>query len=147
MEITEDYVSFETAKLLKEKGFNESCRAFWKNWNEQTMLCHCDRSQMFEWCNNSMLEKHYNDNEEINIAAPTLQMATKWIREVSNCFIEIDYDSYENDDSVATTIGYSFSLQKKEKPDKHEYIHDWVYDTYEEAVEEAIKYCLINLIK
>ena len=23
--ITEDYVSFETAKLLKEKGFNEGC--------------------------------------------------------------------------------------------------------------------------
>ena len=30
--ITEDYVSFETAKLLKEKGFDETCRAFWKNW-------------------------------------------------------------------------------------------------------------------
>ena len=26
--ITEDYVGFETAKLLKEKGFNECCRAF-----------------------------------------------------------------------------------------------------------------------
>ena len=25
MKITEDYVSFETAKLLKEKGFNEPC--------------------------------------------------------------------------------------------------------------------------
>ena len=24
--ITEDYVSFETAKLLKEKGFDEKCR-------------------------------------------------------------------------------------------------------------------------
>ena len=26
MNITEDYVSFETAKLLKEKGFNEKCK-------------------------------------------------------------------------------------------------------------------------
>lgn len=28
--ITEDYVSFETAKLLKEKGFDESCRAVYE---------------------------------------------------------------------------------------------------------------------
>ena len=27
--ITEDYVSFETAKLLKEKGFNESCYTYY----------------------------------------------------------------------------------------------------------------------
>lgn len=147
--ITEDYVSFETAKLLKEKGFNETCRAFWKDWNGQTMLCHCSRNHVFDWCNNSMLEKHYNDNEETNIAAPTLQMACKWLREIHNYFIEIDYDSYktEDGDSVTTQIGYSFSLQKKEKPDEYEYIHDWVYDTYEETVESAIKYCLTNLIK
>jgi len=28
--ITEDYVSFETAKLLKEKGFDEECYRFWQ---------------------------------------------------------------------------------------------------------------------
>ena len=27
--ITEDYVSFETAKLLKNKGFNEECFALY----------------------------------------------------------------------------------------------------------------------
>ena len=27
--ITEDYCSYEVAKLLKEKGFNEPCRAYW----------------------------------------------------------------------------------------------------------------------
>lgn len=27
--IAEDYVSFEVAKLLKEKGFNEPCRAIY----------------------------------------------------------------------------------------------------------------------
>ena len=29
--ITEDYVSFETAKLLKEKGFDEPCQYFYDN--------------------------------------------------------------------------------------------------------------------
>lgn len=144
MSITEDYVSFETAKFLKENGYDETCRAFWKDWNEQTMLYYCDRSQAFDWCNNSMLEK-YNNNEETNIAAPTLQMAMKWLREVHNCIIMIDYDSYKSaNDSSITETGYSFTLQKKENPTEYEYIHNWVYDTYEETVEEAIKYALTN---
>ena len=29
MNLTEDYVSFETAKLLKEKGFDEPCFAYY----------------------------------------------------------------------------------------------------------------------
>jgi len=76
-------------------------------------------------------------------------MAMKWIREVGNLFIEIDYDSYETEDgdSVATQIGYSFSLQRKENPGNYEYIHNWVYETYEEAVEAAINYCLTNYVK
>ena len=79
--ITEDYVSFETAKLLKEKGFDETCRAFWKVWDNHTTICDCSPSHLFEYCHNSMLEQ-YNDDEELNIACPTLQMAMKWLREV-----------------------------------------------------------------
>ena len=30
MTIQEDYISFETAKLLKEKGFNEPIQYFYK---------------------------------------------------------------------------------------------------------------------
>ena len=30
--ITEDYVSFETAKLLKEKGFDEECQQYYGNY-------------------------------------------------------------------------------------------------------------------
>lgn len=44
------------------------------------------------------------------------------------------------------TTGYSFTLQKKEKPTDYEYIHNWVYDTYEEAVDVAIRWSLENLI-
>ena len=29
--IQEDYVSFETAKLLKEKSFDESCHAYYND--------------------------------------------------------------------------------------------------------------------
>lgn len=138
MKFTENYVTFETAKLLKEKGFNYPCMQY-------IIEGDIDKQLVF-----SEGEIDWNDAPVTKtISIPTLQMAMKWIREVGNLFIEIDYDSYETEDidSVTTQIGYSFSLQKKEKPNKYEYIHDWVYDTYEEAAEEAIKYCLINYVK
>lgn len=53
--ITEDYVSDETFKLLKEKGFDDSCCRF---------VIESD-------------ETYYR-------GAPTLQMAMKWLREVHN---------------------------------------------------------------
>lgn len=133
--ITEDYVSFLTAKLLKEKGFDGTCRAFWKDWNGQTMLCHCSRSHVFDWCHNSMLEKYYNDNEETNIAAPTLQMAMKWLREVHKlhilCYMKWKTWKFEIEEIQNCESDY----------DKNGFA------SYEEAVETAIKYCLTNLIK
>lgn len=139
--ITEDYVSFETAKLLKRKGFDEICRAFWKVWNGETNLCHCNSSHTFEYCHNSMLEQ-YNDAEETNIAAPTLQMAMKWLREVYSIHCDIGYDDL---DWFWNILDVSDSVPVEECP---KMIKDGTagHKTYEEACEAGIKYCLENLI-
>ncbi|MBQ3690873.1 MAG: hypothetical protein II937_13580 [Bacteroidales bacterium] len=135
--ITEDYVSFETAKLLKEKGFNEVCRYEYG---------------VPEVNGGYVLQEFYKPIQNCELidtayTAPTLQMAMKWLRKIHNCIIMIDYDSYESaDDSSITETGYSFTLQRKEKPTEYEYIHNLVYDTYEEVAEEGIKYCLTKLL-
>ena len=130
--ITEDYVSFDTAKLLKEKGFNEPC--------------------LKQYYNNGLLsdvsiEARYNtiDNQ---ISAPTLQMATKWLRIKHNlCVIPVmtsktireKYGCWEADiyyykgefagiDATMNACGHIFG------------------ETPEKALEEGIKYCLENLI-
>jgi len=150
MLITEDYVSFETAKLLKEKGFPQEYDIYNAMvYNEDDYEDEYEIQRMVtetKLVKAGTLSPYPASAPELKCYFPTLQMAMKWIREIHNYFIEIDYDSYEAEDgdSVVTQIGYSFSLQKKEKPDKYEYIHDWIYDTYEEAVEEAIKYVLTN---
>ena len=67
--ITEDYVSFEIAKLLKEKGFDEYCGYYDKTgeyWDYKT----------------------FNHKGDEYISAPTLQMAMKWLRKVHNLSIE-----------------------------------------------------------
>ena len=142
--ITEDYISFETAKLLKEKGFDETCRAFWKKWNGEINLCDCNPSHTFEYCHNTMLER-YNDSEELNIAAPTLQSVMKWLREVYNIFIAINI--------IPNTV---VTMEQKYyffKPYKNRRIHNFpldysiqCYETYEEACEAGIRYCLEKLI-
>ena len=48
--ITEDYVSFETAKLLKEKGFDEPCTYLW----------------IFEKTNNPEVDELLNEAEKAN---------------------------------------------------------------------------------
>lgn len=50
--ITEDYVSFETAKLLKEKGFDEECQKYYGDYKYP-----CPTLQMaMKWLRE---EKHY----------------------------------------------------------------------------------------
>lgn len=125
--ITEDYVSFETAKLLKEKGFNEGCRARYGS------------AGSFSY---EKYEVEASGCEMHNaILAPTLQMAMKWLREVHNkhCIIDYKWDlkwCYEVIDLVDTD---DWSEPKKHKG-------GYNFKSYEQAAEAAIKYCLENLI-
>ena len=137
--VTEDYVSFETAKLLKEKGFDGLCRAFWKEFDGEVNLCDCNSSHKFEYCHNTMLDG-YNDSEETNIAAPTLQMAMKWLRDIHNLHIAVIV-AYHH-----IPRRYEAHIMKLENIDDF-ILHPQVdFDSYEDACEAAIKYCLENLI-
>ena len=151
--ITEDYVSFETAKLLKEKGFDEPCYQCY------VLIDKFVETSYYEFAVNSKLikfERLYADEQPlinskgfrdfINnkdksrvFAAPTLQMAMKWLREEHNIFISIIFCTYPSLNKVTwtpeiTTFDSVFPESAIE------------YDTYEEAGEAAIKYCLENLL-
>ena len=122
--IKEDYVSFETAKLLKEKGFDEGCRA------------------RYGTAGSFSYEKYEIESggcEMHNaILAPTLQMAMKWLRKVHNIFISI---TYENDGVFTANL----KVPLKGVDCMIDNMHNcWL--TYEEAAEASIKYCLENLI-
>ena len=131
--ITEDYVSFDVAKLLKEKGFDENCdRAYVKD--------KLARSQGF---NNSYYEMIYPDATYRPVSAPTLQMAIKWLRKKHKLFIFIvPWLMLEN------SIQYYFEIREIKTRD-----FDTLYshtskelNSFEKVAESAIKYCLENLI-
>ena len=130
--ITEDYVSFDTAKLLKEKGFYQDFyNSFMPVWHYNG--------------NNKVLsfteDDSYPSETQEWYSAPTLQVAMKWLREEKDVQIEISIvgtDTWES----PTKWMYGFRCQTKDVIDRR----NADFSSYEEACEAAIKYCLENLI-
>ena len=130
--IQEDYVSFEVAKLLKEKEFNWDCITYYVDSEPDDVKY----SMTFE--NNTTWEEHW-------CSAPTLQMAMKWLREVHNKHCDIGYDIdlewYFQIIDLKETVEYDYP-----EPKFFHAKNEIGFKTYEEAVEAALKYALENLI-
>jgi hypothetical protein len=125
--ITEDFVSFEIARLLKEKGFDIYVSSFYDVEGEFNRK-----------------EADWNWNIGSRYSAPTLQMAMKWLREVHFCHIAIDY-TFRGDANL-TNDYVSYTYQVENAKTFVNYISDRFFNSYEEACESAIKYCLEKLV-
>ena len=128
--ITENYCSFEVAKLLKEKGF-DTFKSY--GWDEELFDKEHPRNFSLAF-----------DSKEHWISCPTHQMAIAWLREAHGIFILIKpCDSYFDEE-------YEFSIYKKQNTVIFEWelleIENSLYEGYEETVEAALKYVLENLI-
>ena len=141
MNITEDYVSFETAKLLKKKGFN---------WEWSPFYSEQDRDKWARNNNYNIPNPNYDanipfDSEILNVIAPhvSLQMAMKWLREKHSLHIQVFYDM-EKSAFWASIIPTMYPIS--DKIEQNTLSFDYKGITYEEACEAAIKYCLENLI-
>ena len=133
--IQETYVSFETAKLLKEKGFDENTLMVYMSYGD---LCKCNRYDSIRNSNYNDITKNY-----FECTAPTHQMAMAWLREVYNIYISIQPD-FPSDKDYKMCWCWSANIL-------HENCislkgHQCYIETYEEAVEAALKYSLENLI-
>ena len=136
--ITEDYVSFEVAKLLKEKGFD---------WLESPFYSDQDRDEWKQNNSYTVPNKEYTpevpfDSEALTMVAPhvSLQMAMKWLREEKGIAIVpvihsvLDYEKFLWDVEIIVAKC------------NETYHQGWVYESYEEMCNTAIEYCLEKLI-
>lgn len=71
----EDFVTFEIAKKLNEKGFDWSCSRYYS-------------------VDNKKLKKNEYWAYEERISAPTISQALKWLREVKKIHIGVLYHGY-----------------------------------------------------
>lgn len=138
-QFTEDYVSFEVAKLLKEKGFPEGYQHtnyfMDENGNQATCtIC-------------GAIGKNIT-----TIPCLTHQMALKWLREVHNIVLDIAFEANKGwtfyvshliietlSDGSTYIVGIQHSVWSDD-------VQQPYYKEYEEAVESALKYTLENLI-
>ena len=136
--IKEDYCSFEVAKLLKEKGFVESCYGRYSVRSEEF---HLDTT------------KPCNNGSNFLYCAPTHQTAMKWLREVHKIQICVEQNPYDAWHYWGFSMSYIDEKINELPNPTQAFIHicptkipNNCYKTYEEAVEAALKYALENLI-
>jgi hypothetical protein len=135
--MTENYVTFQIAELLKGLGFDAQCRAFYKKWNGIITLFDCDKSQMLDYCNNTTLAVYTDDEGELNIAAPTVQMANQFLREKYHLRISIGFINY----------GYSWHIINCEYGNCYSHGQKGGFKTAEDANLDALNICLTDIIK
>lgn len=95
--MNEDFVSFELAVKLKEKGFREKCIAFYTStktfYYNNTNVC-ADVTDLLDCCN---AIEEFDD-----IDAPTISQVLRWLRKTHQLHVEF----------VATIFGYSFIISR-----------------------------------
>lgn len=122
--ITEDYVSFEVAKLLKEKGFDVPTRTFYNP--KKSHLLKLDPCLI-------------NRNAGVQVSAPTHQMTIKWLREEKGIAIIPTISSILDEEKFLWDVEIVTTKNKT-------YRQGWVYEHQEEAINTAIRWSLENLI-
>lgn len=136
-----EYVDFDLAKKLKEKGFREKCLAYYTPFGGILGFntINVDKRPSGYTMNFTELYECYNYYVENNIDAPTISQVLKWLREYKDIYClpyfeqGVDMWFYA---ICKQTCGCEFP----------EFISKSDYDTYEQAAIAGIEYVLNNLI-
>lgn len=141
--IKEDYVSFEVAKLLKEKGFENPTLTSWENENGE--IVESNIKDVFHPVNYNLKGWH-------KVSRPTHALAIEWIRVNHNIWIEIYPTVIEYNESK-DKLKWTWRGQGLDKFYHNSRLKDTsfrdttYYNSPQEAVESALKYVLTELIK
>lgn len=138
MNTHEQYVSFLTAKLLKQAGYDWETEHYYSTYGS------------VEEPNNGRYDLDYNSFGDEFYSAPTQAVAMRWLREVKGYCVEataihgtkymgkfyIQKDSRE----FSVCDGYQIINDLKEPKKK-------LFDTYESAIEETIQICIEMILE
>lgn len=142
--MNEDFVTYEIAKKLKEKGFNEPCYGYYH-------LNGGDDS--FELCGNDSFD-FLNSLNCFRIAAPTISQVLKWLRDKKKIFVAINigycYESYEkpfptNPKMEPILKGYYYGIWELDNLNDKNASSEY-FEAPEFAILAGIEYVIDNLI-
>lgn len=130
--VEESYVSFETAKLLKEAGFEA---------NLKTRYVEEEKDEWAFW-ESGTKRSDYNYFDD-TIACPTQALAARWLREVHDTFVKME--RVGSFDGKEFRFYWSFSIISVSTACLKS-ISGGRYDSYEEALEAGIVQVLERII-
>lgn len=123
--MTEEFVTLETAKLLKKKGFNEFCKYAYAD--EDLHLMPLNTTNFFI------------DEIGVGYSAPTQAIAHRWLRERHEINVSVfrmtdGYGGAVNDSNLNKYFWHIQIPKRQHIVDVNVY-----YNTYEEALEAGIQ--------
>ena len=142
--IEESYVSFDTAKLLKEAGFDVPCRGIYRAYRSgYSVFREYDRKNTkYDLFRNAV------DGFQYEYLAPTQALAARWLREVNGIHVSsnIFMDSANDSDGKTVEEWTFWSYDLFDNSGRIIEESDDRYDRYEESIEAGLKHSL-ELIK
>ena len=132
--LNEDYVSFETADLMRMKGFPQKRENSGYYATEMVYGITEQDDGTHHLCHQYPACYHFDDH----ICAPTLQMAIKWLIKKYNIFICVLFLEESN--------GYGYTIENIIEKKYIATSKSSSYNEPEDACEAAIKHCLTKII-
>ena len=127
-----DFVTFEIAKKLKEKGFDYKCIAYYYGGRADVSIA-------------SLLPKDHNRSDSLyrKTSAPTIAQVLKWLREEKLILIGLfPIQEYGGDEMVE----WCANIYKTDNKSGLSWKKTLYYQSYEAAALAGIEYVLDNLI-
>lgn len=146
----EDFVTYEIAKKLKEKGFEEECLSYYTSeytdYNNMVILTDDKYLDMAEIDYNEHLVCHNKENDNNFIDRPIISQVLEWLRKVHNLHFEVVGAAYGYNLIISDTPNEGgtdryFSHANYDGPND-----GGAWDEYEDCVMYGIEYALDNLI-
>ena len=129
--IHDELVTYEVAKLAKEKGFDEPTEMYYHISKNVEMAQDSLESTGYG-------RTFYNSLNVNRCSAPTQSLLQRWLREEKKIHIEI-YPVFSSSDKVKYGRWIVADAITMKIPIEY-------FDTYEQALEDAELYCLKNLL-
>ena len=140
-------ITFETANLAKEKGFNINGQDVFDLKNNNKIINFKDlavqefiedvetgyRDKALNYLKENINRTDDNSDEEYYLLAPTQSLLAKWLREEHNIIILVDYEGID---------GYYYKFYSYKEGNKNYDASDKNYNTYEEAYEIGLQEAL-----
>ena len=131
----EQLITFETAKLAKEKGFDENCYSYYKN-EELKLGPFCKTITSNLYGKRTEIFKYTNSEKDNHITAPTQSLLQKWLREEHQIYVEAHIAIYTSQ-TFAWHLAYRFGAEVRTNG-----CTEYIYTTYEEALEIGLQEAL-----